>query len=180
MIERKILIQIAVFLIFFNLLSIPLWIIIYFDITFPRAQTLLAIFLEHSLNFLKIETKREGFVLFLADPKLPQIIIDADCIGWKSSWMFVALILATPAKIKGKIKLRNIKFPKTKFKALLIGVPILFIINFLRILTTILIGRYFGINYFELAHTFLWREGLVFAVILIWLLWLRKEKIVRK
>jgi exosortase/archaeosortase family protein len=176
--KRETLLAIAIFLLIFNLLSLPVWLIIYFDITFPKAQTLLASFLEHGLNFLGIETKREEFILLLADPKMPQIVIDADCIGWKSVYMFFALVLATP--ISGKVKnLKNkIKnfFQKTKLKALVIGIPILFAINFLRILTTILIGHYFGVSYFNIAHTILWREGLIFAVVLIWLLWLKKKK----
>jgi exosortase/archaeosortase family protein len=112
---------------------------------------------------------------------MPQIVIDADCIGWKSMYMFFALVLATPIREKEKLKNKIKKFfPKTKLKALVIGIPVLFIINFFRILTTILIGYYFGISYFNVAHTILWREGLIFAVLLIWFLWLKKEKIVRK
>lgn len=183
-VKRETLITIAIFLLILNLLSLPVWLIIYFDITFPKAQTLLASFLEHGLNFLKVETRREEFILLLADPKMPQIVIDADCIGWKSMCMFFALVLATPIKVGGKVKnLKNkIKnfFPKTKLKALVIGIPVLFVVNFLRILTTILIGYYFGVSYFNIAHTILWREGLIFAVVLIWFLWLRKEKIIRK
>lgn len=183
-IKRETLVSILIFLFILNILSLPVWIITYFDVTFPRTQTLLASSLEHELNFLNIETKREGFVLLIANPKMPQIVISADCIGWKSVLLFLALVLATPIKVKAKVKgLKNkIKnfFPKTKFNALIIGIPIIFAINFLRILTTILIGYYFGISYFNIAHTLLWREGLIFAVLLIWFLWLRKEKIVRK
>lgn len=183
-VKREMLIAVVIFLLIFNLLSLPVWIIIYLDITFPKLQTLLASSLEHVLNFLNVETRRKGFVLLLADPKMPQIVIDADCIGWKSMLMFFALVLATPIKFGKKVgKLKNkIKnyFPKTKLEALAIGIPILFIINFLRILTTILIGYHFGVSYFTFVHTIFWREGLILAVILIWFLWLRKQKYIIK
>jgi hypothetical protein len=39
-----------------------------------------------------------------------------------------------------------------------------------------LIALKFGWQYLDVVHNFLWREGLILAVVLIWYIWLRKEK----
>jgi exosortase/archaeosortase family protein len=65
---------------------------------------------------------------------------------------------------------------KKKIKFLAFGLPFLFFLNFIRILTTILIAINYGFQYFEVVHTLLWREGLILAVVLIWYMWLRRIK----
>jgi exosortase/archaeosortase family protein len=64
---------------------------------------------------------------------------------------------------------------KDKLKFLAIGLPVLFVLNFLRIATTILVSVIYGFKYFEIVHIFLWREGLIAAVLIIWCLWLRQK-----
>jgi exosortase/archaeosortase family protein len=69
---------------------------------------------------------------------------------------------------------------KRKAKFLAISLPLLFILNFIRILTTIVIAINYGFKYFEVVHMFLWREGLIFLIVILWYVWLRKENIIRK
>ena len=52
----------------------------------------------------------------------------------------------------------------------------LFLLNFVRIVSTILFSLKFGFQYLDIVHTFLWREGLILAVVCVWYLWLKKTK----
>jgi exosortase/archaeosortase family protein len=161
--EEK-LIKILLFLLKFNLLAIPLYIVLYFNFSFSPLQNFLAYLIFQTLKILGYNTSLNGYFLIIQN--FPEIIeISWDSTGWKSLYALTALVLATP--------LSNF-YKKVKF--LILALPTLFLINYVRILTTILISIKFGLKYFEIIHTFLWREGLIFAIIAIWALYLLKEK----
>jgi len=106
--------------------------------------------------------------MFIGESKYP-IDISRDCIGWKSMYSIFALVFATAGKIKDKLKF------------LVAWIPILFIINIFRVLITMLVGLNFGLQYLEIIHTFLWQEVMIFAVLAVFYLWLKKRKLlVRK
>lgn len=156
------------FLIKFNLLGIPMYLIMLLNLSFTPLQLFLTDVTYKTLNFL-------GYQGELVDHPLcnvkairlstGSICITWDSTGWKSLYVLAALAIATP-----------IVSYRKKIKFLSIGLPLIFLINFLRVITTIVISLKFGFQYFELLHTILWREGLILAVIAIWVIWLLKEK----
>ncbi len=167
--RRKKLLATLIFLIKLNLLAIPLYILLYIDFSLPPLQTFLAFSISSTLSFFKFPVTSEGknIFVFLKEEENYKIIpfeISMDCTGWKSMYLLTALVFASSFNLK-----RNLKI-------LAISLPILFIINFLRIVSTIAIALIFGFEFFEITHNILWREGTIFIVILIWYLWLRKIK----
>jgi len=163
--RRKKLLAILFFLIKLNILAIPLYIILYLNFSFVPLQDFLTYATSGVLRLLgystdlKVDIRCNAPAISVSNQL---ICISWDSSGWKSLYLLAALVIATP--------LSNLK---GKGKFLSISLPILFLINFFRILTTILFSLSFGFEYFEIVHTFLWRECLIFVVIAFWYLWLR-------
>jgi len=167
--RRRKLLATLIFSIKLNLLVIPLYILIYLDFSLPSLQNFLAYLISLTLSSLKFPVTSEGknIFIFLTESESYRIIpfeISMDCTGWKSMYLLTALVFASSFELK-----KNLKF-------LAITLPFLFIINFLRIVSTIAIALIFGFEFFEVTHNILWREGMVFIVVIIWYLWLRKIK----
>lgn len=152
--------KIALFLVKFNLLATPMYLMLYFNISFYPLQRFLTLILEKTLNVIGYITVSDGNIMLIEGFPVP-VDISWDCTGWKSMWALAALVLATPQQLR----CRKVKF-------LLVFLPVLFLLNFARILTTILLSFEFGFQYLDIIHTFLWREGLIIAVIASWYLWL--------
>jgi exosortase/archaeosortase family protein len=167
---RRKLWAVAVFLIKFNLLAIPMYLVLWLNLSYPPLQVFLTDLVCRSLNFLGYGAALVGSqtstvpLIFISD-QLPKIQISWDSTGWKTLYALAALTIATPYATM-----------KRKAKFLAAGLPLLFVLNFLRILTTISVAVNYGFQYFEVVHTLLWREGLIFAVVLLWYLWLRGIK----
>ena len=151
------------FLIIFNLFLIPLYTILWFNLSYNPLQNFLA---QSTANVLssrgfKVNVNGETINLFLG-LQLQRIQITWDSTGWKSVYTLAALVLATP-----KFRLRK------KLTFLLYSIPTIFFLNFLRIATTILFAIEYGFEYFELLHMLLWREGMILAVVVLWFLFLK-------
>jgi len=159
---RKKLIKIAKFILIFNILAIPMYIVLHYNLSFDPLRVFIAFLSAKLLSLLGVNAVQGGsFLDILANNQLLKIDISFDSTGWKTLYALFALVLATP---KRKIK--------DKLKFLAIGLPVLFVLNLLRIATTILIAVVYGYQYFEVVHIFLWREGLIAAVVIIWYIWL--------
>ncbi len=156
--RRKKLVTILIFLIKFNLLAIPMYIIMYLDLTLPPLQVFLADMTEKILTSLGYSVARQDQFLTLSNITID---ISMDCTGWKSMYALAALTIATPSIWKKKLRF------------LVIGLPAIFLLNFIRIVTTIIFALQFGLQYLEIVHTLFWREGLILAVVVAWFLWLR-------
>jgi len=163
--KKKIVKDVIFFLIKFNLLLIPFYAIIYFDISFYPLQIAFTNFLAAVLKLLNYQVSTSDFFMFLGESKYP-IDISRDCIGWKSMYSLFALVFATPGKTKNKLKF------------LYVWIPVLFVVNIFRVLITLLIGLNFGLQYLEVIHTFFWQEVMIIALILVWYLWLKKRKLI--
>lgn len=162
--KKKIVRDVFFFLIKFNLLLIPFYAIIILDVDFYPLQIAFTNFLAFILTSLNYSVKTSSFFLFVGENGLP-IDISRDCIGWKSMYSLFALVFATSGDKKNKLKF------------LLVWLPILFVVNIFRTLITILVGLNFGLYYLELVHTFLWQQVMIFALIGIFYIWLRKGKL---
>jgi len=164
--QQKKLIEVAKFIVIFNLLAIPMYVVLYFNLSFDPLRSFLAFITAKFLSAFGINIVSENsFLDVLSNNQLLKIDISFDSTGWKTLYALFALTFATP-----KRKTRN------KLKFLAVGLPALFVLNFLRIATTILVAVVYGFQYFEVVHIFLWREGLIAAVLAIWYLWLRKKE----
>ena len=162
--DRKNLIEIVNFIIKLNILAIPLWFLIYIDFSLPLVQIFIAHAVQRTLVVLGTQASVEGFFITVASHlKFMIIEINVDCTGWKSLYALTALTIATPFFAA-----------KNKTKFLIIALTILFVINFLRIVTTVEIGVLFGLERMWVVHTLLWREGLIAIVIIMWYLWAKK------
>ena len=151
----------------FNLLLIPFYAIIYFDVNFYPLQIAFADFLASILKSMGYQVITSEFFLFLGDIQYP-IDISRDCIGWKSAYSLFALVFATRGLIKDKLKF------------LIVWIPVLLVVNIFRVLITMLVGLNFGFQYVEFIHTFLWQEVMIIVLLLVWYVWLRKGNLIGK
>ncbi len=158
------------------ILAIPLYIVMYGNISLYFIEDPLANIVTSMLKTSGVETTRtNGYETNgLLMPVLQisgfekGIGIARACTGYRSLFALIALIFAVP-----RIKIRK------KLNAIIVFTPILMITNIIRIYTTLLIGSKIGIRSFEFVHTFLWRETLIFLIILLWVIWLAWVKNVR-
>lgn len=164
MIKR--LFAVLIFLVVFNLLAIPLYLVMYFDISWKSLQIFNAQLLVVTLDVFRFDSNVEDFTVnVMTQSGLQKIEISWDSTGWKSMYAVAVLIIATPVSRLSK----RIKFA-------LMGVLAIFILNYLRVVTTILVSLYSDFRLFDIVHTFLWREGLILGVVGFWFIWLLKEK----
>jgi exosortase/archaeosortase family protein len=161
--KQKKLWKIAKFFIIFSLLSIPLDILLYINFHYTPLQNLVASLTYTALKGLGFQTDISMYVLRIVSSQGMQIVeISMDSTAWKSLYALAALVIATPDK----------KW-KEKIKFLAFGLPVVFAINILRIVTTIALCATYGFQYFDFVHSLLWREGMILAVVALWYAWLR-------
>jgi len=163
--RRKKLLAIIWFFIKVNLLAVPLYVLLYLDFSLPTVQTFLATATARTLQLLGYGVTSENYVLTLITTnEIAKVDISVDCLGWKSMYALAALTLAVAYPLKKKIKF------------LFVALPVLFFINYLRMVSTLLFVLVYGFRYLEIVHTLLWREGLIALVVVVWYLWLRQTK----
>ncbi|MBI2578195.1 MAG: exosortase/archaeosortase family protein [Candidatus Aenigmarchaeota archaeon] len=88
-------------------------------------------------------------------------LINWDCVGWKSVLALFALIFATELPLR------------TKIKGFLLLAPVIYLVNIGRIWFIFWYVVTFDIANFALVHAVVWSWGLITAVIIFWLAWLR-------
>jgi exosortase/archaeosortase family protein len=143
-----------------NLLSIPLYVFILFDIQPKFLKNFEAFLVSRLINFLGLTSKaEENFIII--DNKIYEISWDST--GWKSLYTLFALIMSTPI------------YNRRKIKPLIIGLSLLFLFNITRIATTIYLS-YKQIYSFDFLHLSLWRWGSIGFLLFIWLIFLYTQK----
>jgi len=156
------------FLILFNLFSIPMYLIIILNVQFYALQLLTANLVSITLNFSGVSSELND--LLISVPVRDGYFagsIDWDCTGWKSVLAFFALVFATEAPIKKKLYG-------------LIFVPMIYVINILRVSFVFYFVSAYDVNYFELIHSFLWSFGMILVVLFLWIIWLKYFKVFEK
>ena len=144
------------FLIKLLLLSIPLYIVMWFcDLSFLQGIVTRTIF--YFLKLAGASVKMEGFALLFKDFFF---MISKDCTGWKGMMFLGALILSTKASWRKRLA------------GLSVGVPAFFSFNLLRILIMVWIGLKDKTMFFIL-HDILWQFSMVAVVILLWMMWIK-------
>ncbi len=162
--------SLAVFLVKLNLLAIPLYAIIYYNLSFVQFQDFVATIAFYLLKIFGYNFSIEGHSLFLfSQEQFVQVDISWDSSGWKSLYVLSALVAATPSVVW-----------KRKLKFLAFALPTLFTVNIVRILTTIIVSLSFGAEsfekYFDFMHLFLWSSVSIITVLAMWYVFLRMEK----
>ncbi len=158
--KKKIIKEIFWFLLKFNLLLIPFYAIIYFDVNFYLIQELFANLIGYMLRIFGYSANISGFFIHVGDLSID---ISRDCIGWKSAYSLFALVLASPGKLKKKLSFLGI------------WVPIFFLFNIFRVFITIIVGLEFDANYLKILHNIVWQEAIILGIVGVWYLWMRKE-----
>jgi exosortase/archaeosortase family protein len=163
---KKKLLEVIWFLIKFNLLAIPLYILIFLNFSFQPLQNLVALLSYKALSVIGIQVSlNQSSLTVIKEYKINVIEISMDCTGWKSVYALFALTISTPAIEIGK-----------KLRFLSISIPALLLFNILRIVTTIYLSLNLSPGYFGLIHDIFWQWGLIVAILIIWVSWLKLEK----
>ena len=162
--NKKIIKDVFLFLLKFNVLLLPFYLIIILDLNFYPLQIAFTNLLAFFLKILNYRVTTSDFFLFLGKDGYP-IDISRDCIGWKSTYSLFALVFASPGDTKNKLKFLGL------------WIPILLVLNLFRIIFTIVIGMNFGFQYMEIMHTFLWQGAIIIILMGIWAVWLRRGKL---
>jgi len=163
---KKKLLEVVWFLVKLNLLAIPLYILIFLNFSCQPLQNFVAFLSYKLLRMLGVQVGlNQSLLTVIYGFRLIAIQISMDCIGWKSLYALAALVIATPA----------VKFKK-KLRFLILGLPLLFLLNIARIAMTIYLSLALEPSSFSFVHDILWQWGLIFAVLGVWAVWLKCEK----
>jgi archaeosortase B (VPXXXP-CTERM-specific) len=122
----------------------------------------LRIFVAHStgtiLNALGTGVQVDGTLVSSADFSM---IIVNECTGIISMIILLCAFFSYPCKIKGKLL------------GIAIGMPTLFLLNLIRVVTLFYIGTFLP-DFFETTHILVWQSIMILAVIAIWIVWTEK------
>jgi exosortase/archaeosortase family protein len=163
--SRKKLLKILLFIIKLDAFLVPLFFLLQADFSYEPLQNFLTAAVSNTLNFLGYTTTLSSHYISTAFGKSMAVIdISMDCTGWKSAYVLFALAIATPLAFKKKLGF------------LLASIPIIFFINYIRIVSTVVFAQQFGLQYLDIIHSLLWQEGLVIAVLAMWMLWIWSNK----
>ncbi len=159
--RRQRLYAVLKFIVKFNLLAVPLYIILLLNFEFVELQLVTAQIVESMLHATGVQAVRDGIMISVpVENGWWGARIVWDCIGWKSILFFLALVFATD-------------FPMKKKKWSLLFVPAISIVNIVRIWFMFYYVHAFGLAGYDVLHAVVWSFGLLAAVLVFWLVWLR-------
>ncbi|MEM5811350.1 MAG: hypothetical protein QXG91_01230 [Candidatus Aenigmatarchaeota archaeon] len=167
----KILKKIIAFLIVFNLMSILMYVVLYFEIeiNFLKIPISYLAYQFFRLMWNNVEWLKEEASVEFKDKNLVAEI-STDSTGWKSLYALFSLILSANF-VRNKF---SFKFKRKELKFLFLVLVAIFLINFFRIITTIQATLLFGLEVFDIFHTLLWREMMIFFVVFFFYIYIRK------
>ncbi len=145
------------------LFSVPLYIIIDTSIGLAGLQAVTVGWTVAILAALGLPVTADQFLITVGGASPFRFIISEDCTAWKSGLFFAALVFAVPGG-------------RRRLKALLLGLPLIWLGNLGRIVGSVLVQQAFGTPAALLAHDILWRLGMVALVLGLWALWLHTTK----
>ena len=125
------------------------------------ARSFTATLVTHILNLVSICATVEGPLIFMTGLTFDVV---SDCTGIFSIIVFCSAIFAYPTQIKHKI-------------IGLAGIPILYIMTIIRIVSTAFVGLYIPIL-FDFVHVVLWQLFLILTIAILFILW--RDEVVLK
>lgn len=156
--EQRRLFETFLFLAKLIVLAIPLYLIMGFQDVLLPLQEVVTQNVQFILKSLGFEVLRNGFLL-KADGIV--FLISEDCTGWKSMLFLSALMLAVPSVVM-----------KKRIIGLLLGIPVIYAGNILRILVMVFVWKVYGYEVASIVHIYFWQLGLISLVLVLWLSWL--------
>ena len=90
-----------------------------------------------------------------------------ECTAVIPMMILLCAIIAYPSRVNHKLL------------GLALGLPVLFLLNLIRVVSLFYVGTYFA-NYMDTVHLLIWQPLMILAVIAIWLIWASKVGYVRK
>ncbi len=150
------------FLIRLNIFAIPLYIILFLNLQVVELQEIVA-------NITMYFLRAAGFNPSISDLLISipirngfwGAVITWDCTAWKSMLAFFALVMATDHK------------SRSKWKGLVIFIPLIFIVNLVRIFFMFFYVRTFDLQYYDVVHGIVWSWGLIITILAFWVVWMK-------
>jgi len=152
----------AKFILKFNLLAIPMYIVLLLRMEIQQLKDITAgiVFFVLQSTGIDVAMLPNNLISIPISGGSWAAFIDWDCTGWKSMYALFALIFAT-----------NFSARK-KFYGLLL-LPLVYIINIARIWFMFFYVSNYGLAYFSIVHAFVWSWGLIAVILILWVLWIR-------
>jgi len=159
-----------VFLLRFLAFALPLWALLLLGVesyTIEKATARLVYVLITALGYPAMLIEQMSPELLVPAIRLGslQVGIIWDCVGWKSALALLSLVWAVPG-VENKKRMRALWL-----------VPMLLGLNVVRLATTIIAGYLWGGDVFDIVHLTLWRYGLLGIILLLWIWWMKKERV---
>ncbi|MEK6887439.1 MAG: exosortase/archaeosortase family protein [Candidatus Aenigmatarchaeota archaeon] len=149
------------FFVKFNLFAIPLYIILLSKFEWAWLEQFVVSIVTPILQLLGYNPTVHDLLISIPIKNGSWgAVINWDCTGWKSMLAFFALIMAT-------------EFPLRRKLAGMVLIPVIFVINLLRIVFMFFYVRTFDLANYQTVHAVVWSWGLIATIIVLWLLWLR-------
>jgi exosortase H (IPTLxxWG-CTERM-specific) len=123
----------------------------------------IAAFTGFLLGFTGTDVVRDDTIIYFGN--IPLNILE-ECNGVPAFIVYLAAILAYPASLKAK----GIGF--------LLGFPVIFLVNEVRVLSLFFFYKYTSYEIFNLMHVYVWQIAIIVVAVLLWLYW--AERFVRK
>jgi exosortase/archaeosortase family protein len=161
--EQGRLLTVIVFLARLTLFSIPLYAVLWINPSFAVLQYAVRDETVLLAGFIGVDAEVDGFDVNLNTVDGPMTVnIAEDCTGWKSVIAYIALVFAVP-KVDNRKRLIS-----------MIGIPVIYAANIVRIAFLLWVATSMGISEFRLFHEYLWKFGLSMVVLGAWYVWLVK------
>ncbi|HLC20963.1 MAG TPA: exosortase H [Candidatus Methylomirabilis sp.] len=108
-----------------------------------------------ALNLLSLKATATGTLLSIEGFGAQ---IDDVCTGIFVVAVYLSAVLAYPSRLAEKLK------------GFLLGASAILILNMIRVISLMYIGRYFP-EFFETAHLLVWQSLIIFSALLMWIYW---------
>jgi len=149
------------FIVKLNVFAIPLYVLLFFQIKWYALQQFIADLVHGMLLSNGISAIKDALAITIpVEGGSWSAFIAWDCTGWKSILFFLALIFATD--FSRQKKLRGLVF-----------VPMIFMINIVRIWFMFFYVSIYGLTHYPIVHTLIWSWGMIAVVLIIWAVWIK-------
>ncbi len=152
--------RVLVFLLRLIILSLPLYMVITFSVNLLFMQQAVAGNVLWVLNSAGYSAAQDGISITIEGGQPFTFLITEDCTAWKSMLFFFALVFAVSGVLL-----------KKRLLALLIGLPLIWVCNILRIFVIVGVQQSYGLEAAMFWHNVTWQAGLITLILVLWGVW---------
>jgi exosortase/archaeosortase family protein len=149
-----------IFMIKILLFSIPMYVLLAFSQILLPLQAAVSSNTVFLLRLMGFDAGVQSLFISISGANPFIFVVSEDCTGWKSMLFLIALVSAVPA-----VEMRK------RLAGFLIGLPVIYAGNLVRIILVVIIEQSFGLQAAMLFHDVLWQAGLIALVLAVWTLW---------